>query len=273
MESALAPEFDDSDEEKLQELSRRVVEAVGSSQGEDEAPIDEEEAGIAVVDGRMRYVEINEKLARINGIPVEEHIGKTIAEVVPTIAPVVEPVMRRILETGKPEFNIEVEGEVASEPGVIRKWTLSFVPLADNEDGKPRGVGALVLDVTNKRNKAGQVMSAPILKWPADENKANSGQPEGGKLNNRIKILKDVSQALSAAAEVLEHARSFDLPHTLNVENGIDFNDEVKRFEINLIRRALKESGGNQKKAARLLNLKHTTLHTKIKRYNVDVTA
>jgi DNA-binding NtrC family response regulator len=147
------------------------------------------------------------------------------------------------------------------------------VPLADNEDGKPRGVGALVLDVTNKRNKAGQVMSAPILKWPADENKANSGQPEGGKLNNRIKILKDVSQALSAAAEVLEHARSFDLPHTLNVENGIDFNDEVKRFEINLIRRALKESGGNQKKAARLLNLKHTTLHTKIKRYNVDVTA
>jgi PAS domain S-box-containing protein len=272
MEPSLAPQFDESGEEKLQELSRKVVEAVASSQGDD-APIDEEEAGIAVVDGRMRYVEINETLARINGMPVEEHIGRTVAEVVPTIAPFVEPVLRRILETGKPEFNIEVEGEVASEPGVIRKWTLSFVPLADNENGKPRGVGALVLDVTNRRNQADGDISEPVFRWPGEEDMGVSAPSESGKLNSRIKILKDVSQALSAAAEVLEHARSFDLPHTLNVENGIDFNDEVRRFEVNLIRRALKESGGNQKKAARLLNLKHTTLHTKIKRYNMDVTA
>ena len=50
---------------------------------------------------------------------------------------------------------------------------------------------------------------------------------------------------------------------------GIDLSQEVKRFEINLIKLALNQTRGNQARAARLLNIKPTTLHAKIKVYGI----
>ena len=54
------------------------------------------------------------------------------------------------------------------------------------------------------------------------------------------------------------------------VEGGIDFYDEVERYEIELIRTALNHCGGNQTQAAKLLHLKSTTLHAKMKHYGLD---
>jgi transcriptional regulator with GAF, ATPase, and Fis domain len=56
----------------------------------------------------------------------------------------------------------------------------------------------------------------------------------------------------------------------LTIESGFDFYDEVSRFEIDLIRRALLQTGGHQVQAARLLNLKVTTLNSKIKHYQIN---
>jgi transcriptional regulator with GAF, ATPase, and Fis domain len=55
------------------------------------------------------------------------------------------------------------------------------------------------------------------------------------------------------------------------IENGFDFYDEVSRFEIDLIRRALVQTGGHQVQAAKLLNLKVTTLNSKIKHYQISL--
>jgi transcriptional regulator with PAS, ATPase and Fis domain len=49
-------------------------------------------------------------------------------------------------------------------------------------------------------------------------------------------------------------------------ERGIDFNSLVNDFETQLIIQALKMTKGNKKEAARLLNLKRTTLLEKIKK-------
>lgn len=56
----------------------------------------------------------------------------------------------------------------------------------------------------------------------------------------------------------------------LSIESGFDFYDEVSRFEIDLIKRALLQTGGHQVQAARLLNLKVTTLNSKIKHYGIN---
>ena len=53
----------------------------------------------------------------------------------------------------------------------------------------------------------------------------------------------------------------------------IDFYEQVEQYGVKLIVWALKRTGGRQKKAAELLNMKETTLHTKIKRYKIDVPA
>jgi DNA-binding NtrC family response regulator len=55
----------------------------------------------------------------------------------------------------------------------------------------------------------------------------------------------------------------------IDLSRGINFYDEVRRFEIDLIRRALDQTGGHQSRAARLLGLNATTLNSKIKTYNI----
>jgi transcriptional regulator with GAF, ATPase, and Fis domain len=73
----------------------------------------------------------------------------------------------------------------------------------------------------------------------------------------------DPQRALGAATS--PNAASID------VARGIDFYDEVRRFEIDLIRRALEQTGGHQSRAARLLGMNATTLNSKIKTYNIQL--
>jgi DNA-binding NtrC family response regulator len=57
----------------------------------------------------------------------------------------------------------------------------------------------------------------------------------------------------------------------VNLSRGVSFYDEVAKFEIHLIRRALEITGGNQSQAARLLGMNTTTLNSKIKAYNINL--
>nr|MBA3322844.1 sigma-54-dependent Fis family transcriptional regulator [Pyrinomonadaceae bacterium] len=57
----------------------------------------------------------------------------------------------------------------------------------------------------------------------------------------------------------------------IDIARGLDFYDEVRRFEIDLIRRALDQTGGHQSRAARLLGMNATTLNSKIKTYNIQL--
>jgi transcriptional regulator with GAF, ATPase, and Fis domain len=59
----------------------------------------------------------------------------------------------------------------------------------------------------------------------------------------------------------------------LTIGSGLNFYEEVSRFEIDLIRRALLHTGGHQVQAAKLLNLKVTTLNSKIKHYQINPSA
>ncbi|MDX2480992.1 MAG: sigma-54 dependent transcriptional regulator [Desulfuromusa sp.] len=52
-------------------------------------------------------------------------------------------------------------------------------------------------------------------------------------------------------------------------EEGLDFNGLISEFEDRLILQALSRTGGNKKEAARMLNLKRTTLIEKIKKKNL----
>jgi DNA-binding NtrC family response regulator len=56
-----------------------------------------------------------------------------------------------------------------------------------------------------------------------------------------------------------------------DIGRGINFYEEVRRFEIDLIRRALDQTGGHQSRAARLLGMNATTLNSKIKTYNINL--
>jgi DNA-binding NtrC family response regulator len=50
----------------------------------------------------------------------------------------------------------------------------------------------------------------------------------------------------------------------------LDLQQQVQRYESELIRQALQRTGGNQRRAAKLLGVKVTTLNCKIKRLGIQ---
>jgi transcriptional regulator with GAF, ATPase, and Fis domain len=92
---------------------------------------------------------------------------------------------------------------------------------------------------------------------------------------DRIQRVVDLADALLSEAETLARDKAFTEEATrlkpLDIVGGINFYDEVQRFETHLIKMALSETGGNQAKAARLLGIKATTLNSKIKLFNIEV--
>ncbi len=59
--------------------------------------------GLAVLDTDLRYVSVNPALERINGIPAEEHLGRSVREVLPFLdVDSIESAVRQVLHTGEP---------------------------------------------------------------------------------------------------------------------------------------------------------------------------
>lgn len=90
-----------------------------------------------------------------------------------------------------------------------------------------------------------------------------NGNGAGG--HSDITALKELTLRLLRDVHAITDGR------TLSLEGGVDFYGEVSRFEADLIKRALLHTAGHQRRAARLLNLKVTTLNSKIKHYNLGL--
>jgi PAS domain S-box-containing protein len=105
--------------------------------------------GLCLLDRELRYLRINRRLAEMNGIPVEQHIGRKVHEVVPTLAAAIEATTQHILATG------ESHGETAAQPGVTRYWMESWYPVKDRQ-GSIYGFGVVVEDITERKRQEEQ---------------------------------------------------------------------------------------------------------------------
>ncbi|HEV2061370.1 MAG TPA: PAS domain-containing protein, partial [Solirubrobacteraceae bacterium] len=118
--------------------------------------------GLAFWDKDLRYRRINPALAAINGLAVDEHLGRTTNEVLgDELGERVNELLRRVLETGQPLSDREITGTTAASPGERRQWLGSYYPV-HGDDGALMGVAGLVLEVTGERRarRAAQAASA-----------------------------------------------------------------------------------------------------------------
>jgi len=82
-------------------------------------------------------------------------------------------------------------------------------------------------------------------------------------MNNKLEALRVLANSILTEVASLEQDRD------VMTKTEIDLSDEVQRFESNIIKCALVRTGGRQRQAARLLHIKPTTLHAKMKRYGI----
>ena len=106
--------------------------------------------GLALVDRDLRFLRINEKLAEIDGVPIDAYIGRTLRQVVPSVADTVEPLYRRVIETGQSVLQVEIHGTTAAQPGIERAWLVDYYPIKD-PNGSVQAVAAIISEITGRK--------------------------------------------------------------------------------------------------------------------------
>lgn len=105
--------------------------------------------GLCFTDTNHRYVSINRRLAEINGLPVEEIIGRTFREVIPGIADTVEDICNQVMRTGVAVENAEIRGKI--RPDEDERYRVGhYYPIPDDA-GNIIGVNTVVQDITGRK--------------------------------------------------------------------------------------------------------------------------
>ena len=105
--------------------------------------------GMAILDQDMRYVFVNEELARMNGCSIGEHLGSRPADVLAQSGPALEQIVRSVLATGRAVIGRQLSGVRPSRPQG-GDWIGNYYPLCLDADGRATRVGAIIIDVTER---------------------------------------------------------------------------------------------------------------------------
>jgi PAS domain S-box-containing protein len=88
---------------------------------------------------------LNRRLAQLNGRPLEEHLGRTVQEMIPELYSQVEPYIRRALR-GEAILGVEIT-KPSSSPNGGQTILLTYEPARD-EAGEVVGVSVAIVDLT-----------------------------------------------------------------------------------------------------------------------------
>lgn len=121
----------------------------------DSAPI-----GLALIDADLRYVRVNRALAHLNGAPAEDHIGRSVRDIIPaSVVEVLEPVFRQVLGSGVPVMDLEIGAESPAMPGVERTWLESIAPVR-GPDGAVRQIQVTMVEITEHKASEARLAAA-----------------------------------------------------------------------------------------------------------------
>jgi len=147
----------------LETQVRERTEALQRSEAQINAFFAAAPVGMGIVNKQLRFVKVNQVLAAIANLKMEEKIGKTIREVVPQkIVDKIEPLYQQVLATGKPILNLETSGEVPSMRGTQCYWIVSYFPIF-TADSSPDGVGVVVVDMSDRKRAESELRESKRL--------------------------------------------------------------------------------------------------------------
>ena len=106
--------------------------------------VDATPVGLGHWDTDLRFRWLNNALADVSGLPVAEHVGRTVAEV-PGLPMTVASNLRRVLSSGEAVHDVELTAR-------NRVWNSSYFPVRNGS--LLLGVGGVVIDVTAQREAA-----------------------------------------------------------------------------------------------------------------------
>jgi formate hydrogenlyase transcriptional activator len=101
--------------------------------------------GVGILDSNLRYLAVNKVLAEMNGVPAQDHLGKTVRDVLGEIGEPLEQKLSQVVAMGR-GLKIEVSGKVPSRKD-SGHWIVDMFPLSSSEGAVTR-IGAVVYELT-----------------------------------------------------------------------------------------------------------------------------
>jgi DNA-binding NtrC family response regulator len=84
-------------------------------------------------------------------------------------------------------------------------------------------------------------------------------------MDQNLSLIKALVNTLHIEIDTLDDTDGIELDEPVNLV------EKVRDYETKIIKAALIQTGGNQRRAARLLSIKTSTLNTKIKHLGIDL--
>ncbi len=134
-----------------------------------------------------------------------------------------------------------------------------------NSDLEPKGESEEFHNRIEIRDEEDHSESCRIFLLLEDEKRGNMNRIEEN-LNQRNDRLNE----LSNEHQIKRRIFWFFVEYFFN-SSDVSLKKFMNTMERNIILRALDKSGGDQKKAAEILDVKYTTLNEKIKRYQIHI--
>jgi len=105
--------------------------------------------GLAIYDQGFHYVAVNSAIAKMNGVPPDDHLGQTAPEVIGRTAKIIEARIDRVFLTGQPVYQHEFSAKLPMRTD-IGYWIQDYFPIGDERD-RVSHVGIFVIEVTQQR--------------------------------------------------------------------------------------------------------------------------
>ncbi|WP_282692280.1 SpoIIE family protein phosphatase [Streptomyces sp. CC208A] len=122
--------------------------------------------GLALLGPDLRFLRVNDALARMNGVSAAAHVGRRLTEVVPGVnTSALEGLMRQALDSRTAVVDARRVGRTPADPDRDRIWSISYAPLLDRgtrpgsadgaadpaRTGRPLGLIASLVDITESQ--------------------------------------------------------------------------------------------------------------------------
>ena len=106
--------------------------------------------GLAVYDRNLRFLRVNDALAKFNNLTPAEHVGRRVDQVVPQLGREIATCLERVLASGESLLNVESTRPAPGNPAVRQEFLTSYYPL-QGEDGRVSAVCSVVLEISDRK--------------------------------------------------------------------------------------------------------------------------
>jgi len=100
--------------------------------------------GLCILDSNLRYIAINRALAEMNGVPAQDHLGRTVREVLGELGDSLEKKCAQVLDA-RQSLDFELSAKLPSRRETAH-WIAHYLPISDTRGAITR-VGAVVLEI------------------------------------------------------------------------------------------------------------------------------